>query len=63
MKRLISRCSLDDPSSRPSFDAILEEFEAHRGAILPDVDCEEIGAAVAGVLTWEFDAGISRFRN
>jgi serine/threonine protein kinase len=59
MEGLITRCWSDDPSSRPSFDEILREFQDRRFAILPDVDCDEISRAVDGVLRWEVDARVS----
>jgi serine/threonine protein kinase len=60
MRGLIRRCWSDDPCSRPSFDQILRDFQAHRFAILPDADCDAIRVAVEGVLKWESDAGVSQ---
>jgi TPR repeat protein len=59
MAGLIRRCWSDDPSSRPSFDEILADFQAHDFKILRDVQWEEIRDAVDRVLRWEFDARVS----
>jgi serine/threonine protein kinase len=59
MDGLIRRCWATDPSSRPSFDAILQEFQARQFAILPGVDCSAVRSAVHPVLQWEVDAGVS----
>jgi serine/threonine protein kinase len=59
MGGLISRCWSDNPCLRPSFNDILLEFQARGFRILPDVDCDEIRAAVGGVLMWEFHAGVA----
>jgi serine/threonine protein kinase len=59
MGGLIERCWSDDPSSRPSFEAILGEFRDCEFDILPNVDCEDLRCAVEGVLRWEYEAGVS----
>jgi serine/threonine protein kinase len=53
MHNLISRCWSKEPSSRPSFDDILREFQASRFEILPGADSAKIEEIVSGVLTWE----------
>jgi hypothetical protein len=53
MDGLIRRCWSDDPSSRPNFDEILEEFRSHGFAIVPGADAAEICRAVNGVIKWE----------
>jgi TPR repeat protein len=63
MAGLIRRCWSDDRSCRPSFAAILREFQACRFAILPGVGCDELQGVVDGVLKWEFDAGMSQAQN
>jgi serine/threonine protein kinase len=62
MEDLIRRCWSDDPSSRPSFDEILQEFRDLRFAILPAVDCRQLRDAVDGVLRWECDADVPQSR-
>jgi TPR repeat protein len=58
MDGLIRRCWSTDPSSRPSFDAILREFRDRQFAILPGAECKEIWSAVYDVVQWESDAGV-----
>jgi serine/threonine protein kinase len=58
MKVLICRCWSQNPSSRPSFDEILRDIQAHQYKILPGVDCAAIRGAVEGVLAWESVADI-----
>jgi serine/threonine protein kinase len=53
MQGLIPRCWSPNPKSRPSFQAILEEFQSVDFAILPNVDPSAIKEAVCEVLTWE----------
>jgi serine/threonine protein kinase len=62
MEGLIRRCWSDDPSSRPSFDEILQEFRDLRFAILPHADCRQLRDAVDGVLRWECDADVPQSR-
>jgi serine/threonine protein kinase len=60
IKRLIRRCWSQDPSSRPTFDEILQEFQARQFAIILNVDCQEVRSVVEDVLKWEEDAGVSQ---
>jgi serine/threonine protein kinase len=62
MAGLIRRCWSEEPTSRPSFEAILGEFRARRFAILPGIDREEVRGVVEEVLQWEKAAGIHRSR-
>jgi serine/threonine protein kinase len=53
MKALILKCWSLNPSDRPSFDAILAEFERLRFVIVPDADRKAVRAYVRGVRDWE----------
>jgi serine/threonine protein kinase len=53
MPGLIQRCWSVDPSQRPSFREILDEFESNGWAILPDADARVVEAAVSQVIALE----------
>jgi hypothetical protein len=53
MQELIPRCWAMDPESRPSFEDILNEFQANGFCILPDADAMRIRTYFCGVLVWE----------
>jgi serine/threonine protein kinase len=53
MQGLIRRCWSEVPTSRPSFDAIFQEFKECGFAILPDADSEAIKRSVDEVLALE----------
>jgi serine/threonine protein kinase len=53
MKNLISRCWSKAPEKRPSFDEILNEFQAANLAIIPGADPKPIHNFLTGVLAWE----------
>jgi serine/threonine protein kinase len=56
MKGLIARCWSHDPSSRPSFDEILGEFQTRQFNILNEADSDALRDAVNEVLGWECQA-------
>jgi serine/threonine protein kinase len=56
MSNLIGRCWLKDPSSRPSFEAILCEFQMNHFRIVPGADSARITDVVLGILKWESEA-------
>jgi serine/threonine protein kinase len=53
MQWLIPRCWSLDPSARPSFDEIFDQFVGCGFAILPGADSKEIRESVCEVLTAE----------
>jgi serine/threonine protein kinase len=53
MKNLIPRCWSMKPQDRPSFDDILNEFQAQNLEIVPEADSELIRNFLCGVLAWE----------
>jgi serine/threonine protein kinase len=53
MQNLIPRCWSMNPEDRPSFDEILNEFQAANLAIIPGADPEQIRGFLVGVLAWE----------
>jgi serine/threonine protein kinase len=53
MQNLIPRCWSINPEKRPSFDEILNEFQAANMEIIPEADPEPISAFLTGVLAWE----------
>jgi TPR repeat protein len=53
MEGLIGRCWSHNPSSRPSFDDILRDFEVQGFALIPGVDCQAIRDVVDQVVAWE----------
>jgi TPR repeat protein len=53
LRHLIPRCCSHRPASRPSFAAILAEFQQSGFAILPGADSEQLTQAVSKVLEWE----------
>jgi serine/threonine protein kinase len=53
MQGLIHRCWSELPTSRPSFDAIFQEFKECGFAILPDADSEAIKRSVDEILALE----------
>jgi hypothetical protein len=53
MQNLIKRCWSLDPSERPSFQDILNEFEMNRWGILPGVDAKIIQDSVSEVIKQE----------
>jgi serine/threonine protein kinase len=53
MESLICRCWSTNPSDRPSFEAILEEFRSVNFAILPNADCEMVARKAAEILSRE----------
>jgi hypothetical protein len=53
MESLIGRCWSTEPSERPSFDDIFNEFKECEWAILPGVDSAAVGAYVSEVLDAE----------
>jgi serine/threonine protein kinase len=53
MKSLIPRCWSMNPANRPSFDEILNEFQAQNFEIIPEADPESMRSYLCGVLAWE----------
>jgi TPR repeat protein/tRNA A-37 threonylcarbamoyl transferase component Bud32 len=57
MQQLIPRCWSSDPNDRPSFQAILDEFQGCGFAILPGADGNAISQAVSEILAVEKTLG------
>jgi serine/threonine protein kinase len=53
MQSLIVRCWSTNPSDRPSFQEILDEFRSVNFGILPDADGDVVERKVAGILSRE----------
>jgi hypothetical protein len=53
MQKLIPRCWSMKAEDHPSFDDILNEFQAANMAIIAGADVEQIRAFLIGVLGWE----------
>jgi hypothetical protein len=53
MQNLIPRCWSMKAEDRPSFDEILNEFQAANLSFIPGADPERIRAFLVGVLGWE----------
>jgi serine/threonine protein kinase len=58
MKNMISRCWSMNPANRPSFDDILNEFQAQNFQIIPDADPDALRTFVWGVIAWEGRASL-----
>jgi serine/threonine protein kinase len=53
MSKLIGQCWSSTPSERPSFEAILNEFEVNHWAVLPGADAKHIADYVSTVISKE----------
>jgi hypothetical protein len=53
MQSVIRRCGALDPSERPSFQDIFNEFESSGWVILPDTDAGLVAKSVAEVIRQE----------
>jgi hypothetical protein len=53
MESLIGRCWSTNPSDRPTFEGILDEFRSVNFAILPNADCDMVRSKVAGIRSQE----------